>query len=156
MAECTGRRTHSLQDERLRTMAGNQSTRPTTGNDDGPFAEPGSMRGDEWRCLPAMAPPIIGRARPREEGDRRGATLGDGQKGWRPAWNPGPWLGVSNRGSMTASGIYPIIARRGRECGIDVFLHRFRHPFSHTWLDHGGARSPRARRSYDRVRQDTP
>ena len=40
---------------------------------------------------------------------------------------------------MTASGIYQVIARRGRECGIDVSPHRFRHHFSHTWLDRGGA-----------------
>jgi integrase len=40
---------------------------------------------------------------------------------------------------MTASGTYQVIARRGRECGIEVFPHRFRHHFSHTWLDRGGA-----------------
>jgi len=40
---------------------------------------------------------------------------------------------------MTASGIYQVIARRGRECGVEVFPHRFRHHFSHTWLDRGGA-----------------
>jgi integrase len=80
---------------------------------------------------------------------------------------------------MTASGIYQVIVRRGRQCGIDVFPHRFRHHFSHTWLDHGGAegdlmelngwtspqmllrygasaRSARARRSYDRVMEKTP
>jgi integrase/recombinase XerD len=79
---------------------------------------------------------------------------------------------------MTASGLYQVIVRRGRQCGIDVFPHRFRHHFSHTWLDHGGAegdlmepngwtspqmlrrygasaRSARARRSYDRVMQDS-
>ena len=89
------------------------------------------------------------------------------------------WLGVGNRGPMTASGIYQVIVRRGRECGIDVFPHRFRHHFSHTWLDRGGAegdlmelngwtspqmlrrygasaRSARARRSYDRVMEDAP
>jgi integrase len=32
-----------------------------------------------------------------------------------------------------------MIARRGRQCGVDVFPHRFRHHFSHTWLDRGGA-----------------
>jgi integrase len=87
------------------------------------------------------------------------------------------WLGVSNRGPMTASGIYQMIVRRGRQCGVDVFPHRFRHHFSHTWLDCGGAesdlmelngwtspqmlrrygasaRSARARRSYDRVMED--
>ena len=94
------------------------------------------------------------------------------------AYRPQLWLGVSNRGPMTASGIYQVIVRRGRQCGIDVFPHRFRHHFSHTWLDRGGAegdlmelngwsspqmlrrygasaRSARARRSYDRVMQDS-
>jgi site-specific recombinase XerD len=94
------------------------------------------------------------------------------------AYRPQLWLGISNRGPMTASGIYQIIARRGRECGIEVFPHRFRHHFSHTWLYRGGAegdlmelngwtspqmlhrygasaRSARARRSYDRVMEDT-
>jgi site-specific recombinase XerD len=88
------------------------------------------------------------------------------------------WLGVSNRGPMTASGIYQMIARRGRQCGMDVYPHRFRHDFSHTWLDRGGAegdlmelngwtspqmlrlygasaRSARARRTCDRIMDDT-
>jgi hypothetical protein len=69
--------------------------------------------------------------------------------------------------------------RRGRQCGIEVFPHRFRHHFSHSWLDHGGRRvtywnstaepcpqiprcygasacSARARRSCDRVMDDMP
>ena len=94
------------------------------------------------------------------------------------AHRPQLWLGVSNRGPMTASGIYQVIVRRGRQCGVDAFPHRFRHHFSHTWLDRGGAegdlmelngwtspqmlrrygasaRSARARRSYDRVMQDS-
>jgi integrase/recombinase XerD len=88
------------------------------------------------------------------------------------------WLGVSNRGPLTASGVYQVIARRGRQCGVDVYPHRFRHHFSHTWLDRGGpegdlmelngwtspqmlrrygasARSARARRTYDRVMEDS-
>jgi site-specific recombinase XerD len=95
------------------------------------------------------------------------------------AHRPQLWLGIGNRGPMTASGIYQVIVRRGRECGIEVFPHRFRHHFSHTWLDRGGAegdlmelngwsspqmlrrygasaRSARARRSYDRVMDDAP
>ena len=71
------------------------------------------------------------------------------------------------------------VARRGRQCGVQVFPHRFRRHFSHTWLDRGGAegdlmelnswtspqmlrrygasaRSARARRSYDRVMTGTP
>jgi len=49
------------------------------------------------------------------------------------------WLGVNNRGPMTANGIYQMIARRGRQAGVDAWTHRFRHHFSHTWLDRGGA-----------------
>ena len=55
------------------------------------------------------------------------------------AWRPQLWLGVSNRGPMTANGIYQMIARQGRQAGVDAWTHRFRHHFSHTWLDRGGA-----------------
>ena len=95
------------------------------------------------------------------------------------AWRPQLWLGVNNRGPMTASGIYQTIARRGRQCGLHAWPHRFRHHFSHTWLDDGGAegdlmelngwtspqmlrrygasaRAARARRSYDRIMEDLP
>ena len=95
------------------------------------------------------------------------------------AWRPQLWLGTRNRGPLTANGIYQMIARRGRQCGVDVFPHRFRHRFSHTWLDRGGAegdlmelngwasaqmlrrygasaRSARARRTYDRIMDDCP
>jgi site-specific recombinase XerD len=94
------------------------------------------------------------------------------------AWRPQPWLGAGNREPLTAAGIYQMIARRGRQCGVDAFPHRFRHHFSHTWLDRGGpegdlmelngwaspqmltrygasARSARARRTYDRIMTDT-
>jgi integrase len=54
------------------------------------------------------------------------------------AHRPQLLLGTGNRGPMTANGIYQVIARRGRECGIEVFPHRFRHHFSHTCLDRGG------------------
>jgi integrase/recombinase XerD len=95
------------------------------------------------------------------------------------AWRPQLWLGVNNRGPMTAQGIYQMIVRRGRQCGVRVYPHRFRHHFSHTWLDRGGAegdlmelngwaspqmlrrygasaRSARARRTYDRIMNDVP
>jgi integrase/recombinase XerD len=84
------------------------------------------------------------------------------------------WLGVNNRAPMTANGIYQMIARRGEECGVPVHPHKFRHHFSHAWLDKGGsegdlmelngwtspqmlrrygasARNARARRTYDRI-----
>jgi integrase/recombinase XerD len=95
------------------------------------------------------------------------------------AYRPQVWLGACNRGPMTASGIYQAIVRRGRQCGTETFPHRFRHHFSHTWLDRGGAegdlmefngwtspqmlrrygasaRSARARRSYDRIMDEAP
>jgi site-specific recombinase XerD len=49
------------------------------------------------------------------------------------ARRPELWLGAGNRGPLTASGIYQVIARRGRQCGVQVYPHRFRHHFSHTW-----------------------
>ena len=94
------------------------------------------------------------------------------------AHRPQLWLGVNNRGPLTATGIYQIVARRGRQCGVNAYPHRFRHHFSHTWLDRGGAerdlmelngwtspqmltrygasaRGARARRSYDRIMDGT-
>ena len=85
---------------------------------------------------------------------------------------------MNNRGPLTAAGIYQVLARRGWQCGVNVYPHRFRHHFSHTWLDRGGAerdlmelngwtspqmlarygasaRGARARRSYDRIMDDS-
>lgn len=39
------------------------------------------------------------------------------------------WLGVNNRGPLTASGIYQVIARRGQQAGVVVYPQRFRHHF---------------------------
>jgi integrase/recombinase XerD len=84
------------------------------------------------------------------------------------------WLGAGNRGPLTRAGIYQMVVRRGEECGVEARPHRFRHHFSHTWLDQGGAegdlmelngwsspqmlrrygasaRGARARRNYDLV-----
>jgi hypothetical protein len=49
------------------------------------------------------------------------------------AWRPQLWLGAGTREPLTAAGIYQMTARRGRQCGVDVYPHRFRHHFSHTW-----------------------
>lgn len=48
------------------------------------------------------------------------------------------WLGAHG-GPMTASGIYQMIERRGREADVEVNPHKFRHTFSHNWLNNGGA-----------------
>ena len=44
---------------------------------------------------------------------------------------------MSNREPLTAGGIYQLTARRGQQCGVDLYPHRFRHHFSHAW-DRGG------------------
>lgn len=43
------------------------------------------------------------------------------------------WLGVRD-GPMTASGVYQMIERRGRDAGVEVNPHKFRHTFSHVFL----------------------
>src|SRR3984957_16556886 len=58
------------------------------------------------------------------------------------AWRPQLWLGAGNREPLTAAGIYQMIARRGQQCSVDAYPHRFRHHFSHTWLDRGGRGRP--------------
>ena len=55
------------------------------------------------------------------------------------AYRPELWLGAGNRGPLDRSGIYQLVVRRGQECGVRLYPHRFRHHFSHTWLDRGGA-----------------
>jgi integrase/recombinase XerD len=87
------------------------------------------------------------------------------------------WLGTGGRGPLTGNGIYQMVKRRGEQAGVDVWPHRFRHHFSHTWLDRGGAegdlmelngwssqqmlarygasaRGARARRHYDLIMND--
>jgi integrase/recombinase XerD len=89
------------------------------------------------------------------------------------------WLGARNRGPLSDRGIYQMIKRRGTDAGVHVYPHRFRHHFSHTWLDRGGpegdlmelngwvspqmltrygasARAARARRTYDRIMNGEP
>jgi site-specific recombinase XerD len=96
------------------------------------------------------------------------------RSGHELAWRPELWLGEGTRGPLDRSGIYQLVVRRGRECGVLLYPHRFRHHFCQTWLDRGGAegdlvelagwstaqmitvyggvaRGVRARHSYDRV-----
>ena len=89
-----------------------------------------------------------------------------------------PHLWISPKGPLSDSGIYQMLERQAERAGVpDVHPHRFRHHFSHTWLDRGGAEgdlmelngwdSPqmlrrygrsaaakRARRGYDRIMGD--
>jgi hypothetical protein len=52
----------------------------------------------------------------------------------------GPGQARRLTGAAAANGIYQMIARRGRQAGVDAWTHRFRHHFSHTWLDRAGRR----------------
>jgi len=49
------------------------------------------------------------------------------------------WLGAGGRGPLTRDGIYQMVRRRGDQAGVRVYPHRFRHHFSPTSLDRGGA-----------------
>jgi site-specific recombinase XerD len=96
------------------------------------------------------------------------------RSGHELAHRPELWLGEGARGPLDRSGIYQLVVRRGEECGVLLYPHRFRHHFCQAWLDRGGAegdlmelagwstpqmievyggtaRGARARRSYDRV-----
>jgi integrase len=55
------------------------------------------------------------------------------------AYRRGLWLGTGGRGPLTGNGIYQMVKRRGDQAGVVVYPHRFRHHFSHIWLDRGGA-----------------
>lgn len=52
---------------------------------------------------------------------------------------PDLWLGINNRGPMTANGIYQMVRRRGADADIKgLHPHQFRHTFAHTWLAEDG------------------
>jgi len=97
--------------------------------------------------------------------------------GHEQAHRLGLWLGTGGRGPLTPNGVYQMVRRRGGQAGVEVWPHRFRHHFSHTWLDRGGAegdlmelngwsspqmlqryggsvRGARARRHYDLIMRD--
>ena len=42
-------------------------------------------------------------------------------------WRPQLWLGVNNREPLTAAGSYQMTVRRGRQAGVHLYPHRFRH-----------------------------
>jgi site-specific recombinase XerC len=52
-----------------------------------------------------------------------------------------PWLWLGRRGKLTDSGIEQLLARRGREAGLQGKLHPhlLRHAAAHRWLRDGGA-----------------
>lgn len=49
-----------------------------------------------------------------------------------------PWLWIGRKGRFTHFGIEGVVESRGRQAGLDVNPHLFRHTFAHMWLDGGG------------------
>lgn len=54
----------------------------------------------------------------------------------RHAGLPNLWIGA--KGALSVFGVEGIVQRRGREAGVTVHPHLFRHTFAHLWLDGGG------------------
>lgn len=53
---------------------------------------------------------------------------------------PALWLGCSQRGPLSGSGVYQMLNRRADEAGYGrVRPHQFRHTFAHDWLQGGGS-----------------
>ena len=49
-----------------------------------------------------------------------------------------PWLWLGRRGRLTVYGIEGVVKDRGKQAGLDIHPHLFRHTFAHLWLDSGG------------------
>ena len=48
------------------------------------------------------------------------------------------WLWLGKHGRLTDTGIEQVVKRRGRQAGINVHPHQFRHTFAHSYLLDGG------------------
>lgn len=49
-----------------------------------------------------------------------------------------PWLWLGRKGRFTEYGIEGVVESRGKQAGLKVHPHLFRHTFAHMWLDGGG------------------
>jgi len=51
-----------------------------------------------------------------------------------------PWLWVGQKGRLTGTGVAQVVARRGRQAGLEgLHPHVFRHTNAHLWLAAGGS-----------------
>jgi len=48
------------------------------------------------------------------------------------------WLWLGKHGRLTDTGVEQVVKRRGRQAGVDVHPHQFRHTFAHSYLLDGG------------------
>lgn len=48
-----------------------------------------------------------------------------------------PWLWLGKQGRLTAHGLYAMLVERGRQAGLQVHPHQFRHLFAHAWKASG-------------------
>ena len=53
------------------------------------------------------------------------------------------WLAEKGRGVLTPDGIRQMLERRGKDIGVRVHAHMFRHGFADAWLRTGGSPNPR-------------
>lgn len=49
-----------------------------------------------------------------------------------------PWMWLGRKGKLGTFGIGGIVVNRGKQAGLDLNPHLFRHTFAHLWLDGGG------------------
>jgi site-specific recombinase XerD len=56
----------------------------------------------------------------------------------KDADHPALWLGATGRGPLTSVGVARVIARRGKEAGLDIHPHMLRHTFAHHYRLNGG------------------
>ena len=48
------------------------------------------------------------------------------------------WLWLGKHGRLTDTGVEQVVKRRGRQAGVSVHPHQFRHTFAHLYLADGG------------------
>ncbi|PWW24924.1 site-specific recombinase XerD [Geodermatophilus normandii] len=57
------------------------------------------------------------------------------------------WIAEKGRGPLSADGVRQMLERRGREAGVPVHAHLFRHAHAHHWLNAGGGESDLMRKA---------
>jgi len=69
---------------------------------------------------------------------KRAAWRSGKRTGQQPIQHNGLWISWRTGDRLTPDGLYQAVQARGREIGIRVHPHLFRHTLAHEWLDAGG------------------